>query len=75
MNGLTQRELNNELISFIMRCDTSLVVIDGDYITKYNQVELLEWLSRMKFHIVEMLGDGFVLKDVNTDFIYILEYL
>lgn len=75
MNGLTQKELNNELISFIMRCDTSLVVIDGDYITKYNQVELLEWLSRMKFHIVEMLGDGFILKDVNTDFIYILEYL
>lgn len=75
MNGLTQKELNNELISFIMRCDTSLVVIDGDYITKYNQVELLEWLSRMKFHIVEMLGDGFVLKDVNTNFIYILEYL
>ena len=75
MNGLTQRELNNELISFIMRCDTSLVVIDGDYITKYNQVELLEWLSRMKFHIVEMLGDGFVLKDVDTDLIYILEYL
>lgn len=75
MNGLTQRELNNELISFIMRCDTSLVVIDGDYITKYNQVELLEWLSRMKFQIIEMLGDGFVLKDVDTDLIYILEYL
>ena len=75
MNGLTQKELNNELISFIMRCDTSLVVIDGDYITKYNQVELLEWLSKMKFHIVEMLGDGFVLKDVDTDLIYILEYL
>ena len=75
MNGLTQRELNNELISFIMRCDTSLVVIDGDYIVKYNQVELLEWLSRMKFQIIEMLGDGFVLKDVNTDLIYILEYL
>ena len=75
MNGLTQRELNNELISFIMRCDTSLVVIDGDYIVKYNQVELLEWLSRMKFQIIEMLGDGFVLKDVDTDLIYILEYL
>lgn len=75
MNGLTQRELNNELISFIMRCDTSLVVIDGDYIAKYNQVELLEWLSRMKFQIIEMLGDGFVLKDVDTDLIYILEYL
>lgn len=75
MNGLTQKELNNELISFIMRCDTSLVVIDGDYITKYNQVELLEWLSRMKFQIIEMLGDGFVLKDVDTDLIYILEYL
>ena len=75
MKGLTQKELNNELLSFIMRCDTSLVVIDGDYIIKYNQVELLEWLSRMKFHIIEMLGDGFVLKDVNTDFIYILEYL
>ena len=75
MNGLTQRELNNELISFIMRCDTSLVVIDGDYITKYNQVELLEWLSKMKFQIIEMLGDGFVLKDVDTDLIYILEYL
>ena len=75
MNGLTQRELNNELISFIMKCDTSLVVIDGDYITKYNQVEFLEWASDKKFYIVEMLGDGFVLKDVNTDFIYILEYL
>ena len=75
MKGLTQKELNNELLSFIMRCDTSLVVIDGDYIIKYNQVELLEWLSRMKFHIIEMLGDGFVIKDVNTDFIYILEYL
>lgn len=75
MNGLTQKELNNELISFIMRCDTSLVVIDGDYITKYNQVELLEWLSRIKFQIIEMLGDGFVLKDVDTDLIYILEYL
>lgn len=75
MKGLTQKELNNELLSFIMRCDTSLVVIDGDYIIKYNQVELLEWLSRMKFHIVEMLGDGFVIKDVDTDFIYILEYL
>lgn len=75
MNGLTQKELNNELISFIMRCDTSLVVIDGDYITKYNQVELLEWLSRMKFQIIKMLGDGFVLKDVDTDSIYILEYL
>lgn len=75
MNGLTQKELNNELISFIMKCDTSLVVIDGDYITKYNQVELLEWLSRMKFQIIEMLGDGFVLKDVDTDLIYILEYL
>ena len=75
MNGLTQKELNNELISFIMRCDTSLVVIDDDYITKYNQVELLEWLSRMKFQIIEMLGDGFVLKDVDTDLIYILEYL
>ena len=75
MSGLTQKELNNELISFIMRCDTSLVVIDGDYIIKYNQVELLEWLSRIKFHIVEMLGDGFVLKDVDTDSIYILEYL
>ena len=75
MKGLTQKELNNELLSFIMRCDTSLVVIDGDYIIKYNQVELLEWLSRMKFHIVEMLGDGFVIKDVDTDFIYIIEYL
>ena len=75
MSGLTQRELNNELISFIMRCDTSLVVIDGDYITKYNQVEFLKWASDKKFHIIEMLGDGFVLKDVNTDFIYILEYL
>ena len=75
MKGLTQKELNNELLSFIMRCDTSLVVIDGDYIVKYNQVELLEWLSRMKFQIIEMLGDGFVLKDVDTDLIYILEYL
>lgn len=75
MKGLTQKELNNELLSFIMRCDTSLVVIDGDYITKYNQVEFLEWSSDKKFHVIEMLDDGFVLKDVNTDFIYILEYL
>ena len=75
MKGLTQKELNNELLSFIMRCDTSLVVIDGDYITKYNQVEFLEWSSDKKFHVTEMLGDGFVLKDVNSDFIYILEYL
>lgn len=75
MKGWTQKELNNELISFIMKCDTSLVVIDGHYITKYNQVEFLEWSSDKKFHVVEMLGDGFVLKDVNTDFIYILEYL
>ena len=75
MKGLTQKELNNELLSFIMRCDTSLVVIDGDYITKYNQVEFLEWSSDKKFYIIEMLGDGFVLKDVNTDSIYILEYL